>query len=53
MRYNLAIWGNLSLTNKNKVNKIILSTVKYLTLNDHFGKDIDWIMKHYNLMNFF
>ena len=53
IRYNLAIWGNLSLTNKNKVNRIILSTVKYLTLNDHFGKDIDWIMKHYNLMNFF
>ena len=38
LRYNLATWGNLSLTNKNKVNKVILSTVKYLTMNEHLVK---------------
>ena len=52
LRYNIVTWGNLSKKNKDKVDKVISQTVSYVTRGLYFGKDIKWIMKKHNLMNF-
>ena len=53
LRYNLATWGNLSKTSMKKVNNIILQTIKIITRDNYFGKEIKWIMRKHNLMDFY
>ena len=53
IRYNLAVWGNLALKYKNKVNAVILKTVQILTRNLYFSKSIEQVMNLLNIQDFF
>ena len=53
LNYNIAIWGELGLQFKRKLNNIISSTARYITRNEYFGRTDTYILKQLKWMNYY
>ena len=53
LNYNIAIWGELGLQFKRKLNNIISSTSRYITRNEYFGRTDTYILKQLKWMNYY
>ena len=53
IRYNITTWGNIGVTLKSRLNRIISKTVDLSTNDIWFGKSLKWKMKNLNIDNFF
>ena len=53
IRFNITVWGNLSVELKNKINNIIIKTVNRTTEDIWFGREIKWKMNKMNIPNYF
>ena len=53
IRYILPTWGNVNMKFKNKINNIMLNTVKKLTKNLYVGRTIKFIMRENKILDYF